>query len=68
MNDPILIIDSFSGAYEFLSNFYVSPIIVNGLEYRTVEHAFQAAKALNDLDIEWIRSAPTQKKEKRASL
>jgi len=38
------VIDSFSGEYRFLSNFYPSPIRVDGIVYPTVEHAFQAAK------------------------
>lgn len=38
------VIDSFSGIYEFLSNFYPSPIDVDGIEFPTVENAFQARK------------------------
>lgn len=34
------IIDCFAGPYEFLSNFYISPV----WGYPSVEHAFQAAK------------------------
>lgn len=37
-------IDSFSCDYAFLSNFFPSPICIDGLVYPTVEHAFQAAK------------------------
>ena len=37
-------ITRFRGAYAFLSNFYSSPIEVNGITFPTVEHAFQAAK------------------------
>jgi N-glycosidase YbiA len=37
-------INSFRGAYRFLSNFYSSPITVGGILYPTVEHAYQAAK------------------------
>ena len=40
-------IDSFSGKYSFLSNFYVWSIEHEGLTYRTVEHAFQASKTLD---------------------
>lgn len=42
MSDAV--IDSFSGQYRFLSNFYPSVIDYEGFEYPTVEHAFQAAK------------------------
>ena len=44
-------IDKFSGKYSFLSNFYVcfpKFILYNGRRFRTVEHAFQAAKCLNE--------------------
>ena len=37
-------IDSFSGEYEFLSNFYPCKIVYDGLEYASAEAAFQAAK------------------------
>lgn len=37
-------INSFSGKYRFLSNFYPSPIAINGIVYPTVEHYFQAMK------------------------
>lgn len=40
-------IDSFRGEYNFLSNFFHSPIIQEDLEFSTVEHAFQAAKCLD---------------------
>lgn len=41
-------IDSFSGKYAFLSNFYRVPIIYQDRRYPTTEHAFQAAKTLNE--------------------
>lgn len=50
-------IDRFRGNYAFLSNFYPSPIVYGGGEYPTVEHAYQAAKAIKDSDIESIRLA-----------
>ncbi|XP_034249515.1 riboflavin biosynthesis protein VVA0006-like isoform X2 [Thrips palmi] len=40
-------ITSFRGDYNFLSNFFHSPIVYDGLEFPTVEHAFQAAKCLD---------------------
>lgn len=42
-------IDSFTGEYEFLSNFSKSIVYYDGVQYPTVEHAYQAAKTL-DLD------------------
>jgi ribA/ribD-fused uncharacterized protein len=37
-------INSFSDEYRFLSNFYLSPITMDGIVYPTVEHYFQAMK------------------------
>lgn len=37
-------ITSFHGEYSFLSNFYPSPVEMDGVLYPTVEHAYQAAK------------------------
>lgn len=37
----------FSDFYRFLSNFYPTPIEMDGLQFRSVEHAFQAAKTLD---------------------
>jgi len=37
-------ITRFKGQFDFLSNFYESPIEYEGISYPTVEHAFQAAK------------------------
>ena len=41
-------ITRFVGEYEFLSNFYCSPIIHNSLLFKSVEHAFQAEKSLDE--------------------
>ena len=52
-------IDSFSGDYEFLSNFYPCKVTMDKHEYSSVEHAYQAAKTL---DLRWretIRDALT---------
>jgi len=38
------IIDSFEGEHRFLSNFYSSPLQLEGIIYPTIEHAFQAMK------------------------
>lgn len=46
-------IDSFFGVHRFLSNFYKTPTPVcdnEGIEYPTVEHAYQASKT-DDLEI-----------------
>lgn len=43
MNKPI---KSFRGDYYFLSNFYRVSVTLDGIEYPTAEHAFQAQKTL----------------------
>lgn len=43
------VIDSFSGNYEFLSNFAGCNIIDDGIPYPSVENAYQAHKTL-DMD------------------
>lgn len=50
---------SFRGEYAFLSNFYLSPIRYEGRIWRTVEHAFQAAKTLDAAEKRQIQSALT---------
>ena len=60
-------ISSFSknGPNWFLSNFSPSPIVVNGLWFPTVEHAYQSFKAKDDTAREWIRTAPTPREAQR---
>lgn len=58
-------IKEFDGKYAFLSNFYESPVIFQGVEYPTAEHAFQAAKCSSTVEREAIRRAPTPGKAKR---
>lgn len=41
------VIDSFSGEYEFLSNFYVREMTFRGLKCTSSESAFQAMKTTN---------------------
>lgn len=58
-------IRAFRGEHGFLSNFHRSPIRVEGTEYPTVEHAFQAAKAANAAEGAWVGAAPTPGEAKR---
>lgn len=37
-------IDSFTGQYRFLSNFHPCTVTLDGIEYPSTEHAYQAAK------------------------
>ena len=41
-------ISEFKGQYRFLSNFYCSPVEFEGRLWRSVEHAYQAAKSGDD--------------------
>jgi ribA/ribD-fused uncharacterized protein len=59
-------IRSFSGRYAFLSNFAPSPLEYEGIKYPTVEHAFQAAKTLDNGQRLTIASARTPGIAKRA--
>jgi ribA/ribD-fused uncharacterized protein len=48
--DEMQVIDAFTGDYRFLSNFspiWPAGITYEGIRYRTVEHAYQAAKSLD---------------------
>lgn len=57
------VIDSFTGEYEFLSNFYNCPVIYNGLRYQNSEAAFQAQKLKSNMDrIPFTKLTPSQAK------
>ena len=59
-------IDRFDGEHAFLSNFWPSPLTLDGITYPTVEHAFQAAKAIDPLERQRIAALPTPGAAKRA--
>lgn len=58
------VIDSFSGRYKFLCNFYPSRIYYNLQYYATVEHAFQATKCFFASDARKIRLVETPRQAK----
>jgi ribA/ribD-fused uncharacterized protein len=59
-------IDKFDGTdYDFLSNFYLSIVEMDGVQYPSVEHAYQASKTFNPVEREAIRLAQTAGKSKR---
>lgn len=62
MSEPIT---DFRGEYDFLSNFYASPVEMDGGKYPTVEHAFQAAKTLDWALRRMIRDAKTPSDARR---
>lgn len=55
----------FRGELAFLSNFYPAKTIYEGIEYKTAEHAFQAAKSIDEKDRLYIKSAATPGDAKR---
>lgn len=54
-----MLINSFSGRYLFLSNFFPSPVSWAGSLWPTVEHAYQAAKCTTVDEATAILNAPT---------
>ena len=62
MTEPIT---DFRGDYAFLSNFYAAPVEMDGAEYPTVEHAFQAAKTHDYAKRRTIREAQSPTTAKR---
>lgn len=59
-------IERFSGPYAFLSNFMPCDVVYNGEKYSSVEHAYQAAKTLDENDRAWIASMTTASQAKAA--
>lgn len=59
------VIDSFRGEYFFLSNFYLRPINFRDHSYKSSEHAFQAAKATNEEDRQYIEDAAGAREAQR---
>lgn len=62
MNDDIT---RFHGDYRWLSNFSESPMVIDSKEYATVEHYFQASKAITEMGHENVRTCPTPGEAKR---
>lgn len=61
----IATINRFRGEYRFLSNFYPSPIRMDGEIWPTVEHAYQASKTHDPQVREIIREADSPGEAKR---
>lgn len=60
-------ISRFDGDHAFLSNFWEepnTPIAMNGCEYATLEHAYQASKTREPVERRWIRLCPTPARAK----
>jgi predicted NAD-dependent protein-ADP-ribosyltransferase YbiA (DUF1768 family) len=56
---PLPPITSFQGDHAFLSNFFESPVQLDGLVALTAEHLFQALKTLDPDGRAWVLSSPT---------
>lgn len=56
----------FRGGHSFLSNFHPSEVEYQGFTYRTVEHAYQAAKTLDEAQRAGVAAAKTPGAAKRA--
>lgn len=59
-------ITQFRGDYRFLSNFYAAPLQFNGITFPTVEHAFQAAKAVDPDERDYIASLESPVEARKA--
>lgn len=58
-------IDSFTGKYAFLSNFYLCDVNVRGMTFPSGEHAFQALKTISIFERRQIQKQPTPYEAKR---
>ncbi len=58
-------IESFSGEYRWLSNFWPAKVELDGLVYPSVEHAYQAAKTLDSNERAKIQTAISAADAKR---
>lgn len=47
-------ITRFTGPHRFLSNFYPARVRAAGIEFESVEHAYQAHKALHPAGMDWL--------------
>jgi ribA/ribD-fused uncharacterized protein len=64
-NDPARLIDTFRGKHAFLSSFFVRDLVLDGVTYRSGEHAFNTAKTLDADAAAQVRDAPTPAIAKR---
>jgi ribA/ribD-fused uncharacterized protein len=58
-------IEAFYGEYRWLSNFHPSNVRFEGIDFPTVEHAYQAAKSLSRSDRLQIAECPVPGQAKR---
>ena len=58
-------IEGFFKEYRFLSNFHIKEFTYKGKIYQSSEHAYQAFKATNEEDHEFVRMAPTPNESRK---
>lgn len=66
LDDPALLVDRFAGRFDFLSNFYRVPVLLDGVVYPSSEHAFNALKTDDPAQRETVRTASTPARAKAA--
>lgn len=59
-------IAGFSGVYRFLSNFWPATVYLDGVDYPSVEHAYQAAKTLDPQERSIVRASVSAGAAKKA--
>src|SRR4051812_48363597 len=59
-------IESFTGEYSFLSNFYYVSVTYDGVVYPSVEHAYQAAKTVDTTERRMVQRQQTAGFAKKA--
>jgi len=59
------VIPNFHGQYRWLSNFALSPVLLDGQTYPTVEHAYQASKTVIEEERALIIQAPSPGRAKK---
>jgi ribA/ribD-fused uncharacterized protein len=62
--DPVR---EFQGDFRWLSNFWPAPVVLDGLTYPTVEHAYQAAKSEDPAWRQLVLRTPKPGKVKRSA-
>jgi ribA/ribD-fused uncharacterized protein len=60
-------IAGFFNEFRFLSNFYFAKVKFDEVEYESVEHAYQALKAEDRAEHDYVASRPTAKAAKAAA-
>jgi ribA/ribD-fused uncharacterized protein len=66
--DQTPVISSFQGEHRWLSNFWMSPLTIDGWNFASSEHAYQAAKSLDPTVWRMIQSYASPGEAKRAGM